>query len=627
MKRFHNLQDAASFILNEYAGDIKVAGPLGLGKANQLLNLLYDHFVTQPHKTLEIYTALSLDVPQPKSSLEKKLLGPFIERHFKNNYPRLHYVRAVKEGTLPPNIQLFEFYFLAGQYRQIAEAQQNYISLNYTHAARAIAARGLQIVIQLISPARDSGGTGRTYSLSCNPDVTLDMYDLYRERGQKVFVVGVVHPDLPYLGGDAVVDEDFFDVIVESDEVRHELFAIPKNLVDTADHLIGFHASQLMPDDGTLQIGIGSLSDALVYSLCLRHESNAEYRTLVTDFWDRRQRPQQIEYHEDSFIKGIYGTSEMLMDGFMHLRKAGILKRLVFDCDENKKRYMHGAFFLGSKDLYSWLRSLEGEDYEGLSMTRVSKVNDLYDANELALRRQRKNARFFNTAMEVNLFGAASSDTQPDGQVISGVGGQYNFVAMAHELPGALSVLMLRSTRMKNGRRLSNIVTSNGQTTIPRHLRDVVITEYGVADLRGKSDSEVAAALIQISDSEFQPELIAWAKKHGKLPVNYELPESAKDNTPQALESFISRSREKSLFPPFPFGSDFTEIESRLIQALSGVKDQPKYRLFLALLKGMWTAPERYRQELEHLKLDDENISEIKGRVMRWLVLGLLTSN
>lgn len=624
MKRFHNLGDAASFILSQYSGDLKVAGPLGLGKANQLMNLIYEHFEAQPHKKLEIYTALSLDVPQLKSDLEKKLLGPFLERHFKQDYPRLHYVRAVKEGTLPPNISLFEFYFLAGQYKEIAEAQQNYISLNYTHATRAIAARGLQVVIQLISPSRDKDGSGRTYSLSCNPDVTLDMYDLYRERGQKIFVVGIVHPDLPYLGGDAVVNEDFFDAIVESDEIRHELFAVPKNLVDTVDHLIGFHASQLMPDDGTLQIGIGSLSDALVYSLILRHERNAEYRTLVTNFWDRRHRPQGLEYHEDIFTKGIYGTSEMLMDGFMHLRKAQILKRLIFDHDENKKRYMHGAFFLGTKDLYSWLRGLEGDDYEGLSMTRVSKVNDLYDANELALRRQRKNARLFNTTMEINLFGAASSDTQPDGQVISGVGGQYNFVAMAHELPDARSVLMLRSTRMKAGRRYSNIVTSNGQTTIPRHLRDIVITEYGVADLHGKSDSEVAAALIQISDSEFQPQLIEWAKKQGKLPLDYELPESAQDNTPEKLEEFIGRSREKSLFPPFPFGSDFTPAESRLVQALSGIKDQPKSKLLAALLRGMRTAPEPYQAELEHLQLDDERISGVKERLMRWLILGLL---
>lgn len=71
-----------------------------------------------------------------------------------------------------------------------------------------------------------------------------------------------------------------------------------------------------------------------------------------------------------------------------------------------KRRYMHGAFYLGSTDFYQWLRELKDEDYEGLSMTRVSKVNDLYDAHEWALRRQRKNARFFNTCMNVTLMAA-----------------------------------------------------------------------------------------------------------------------------------------------------------------------------------------------------------------------------
>ncbi len=71
------------------------------------------------------------------------------------------------------------------------------------------------------------------------------------------------------------------------------------------------------------------------------------------------------------FAKGLYGTSEMLMDGFMHLRKADILKREIFDHHESARRYLHGAFFLGSRDFYSWLRNLSRDDYEGLSMTRV----------------------------------------------------------------------------------------------------------------------------------------------------------------------------------------------------------------------------------------------------------------
>ncbi|AGH94587.1 acetyl-CoA hydrolase/transferase C-terminal domain-containing protein [Pseudobdellovibrio exovorus] len=621
-KRFNSLNDAHDYILDQYDGDLRVAIPLGLGKPNQLINMIYDSFVSNPQKKLEIYTALSLDIPQPKTEIEAKLLEKFIERHFGGQYPRLNYLKDLLDRRPPENIKVYEFYFLAGQYSQVKPAQQNYISLNYTHVARGIAGRGLQMAIQYISPARKNTAGQRMYSLSCNPDVTLDLVDHYQKENKRIFTIGVVHPDLPYLGGDAEVSEDFFDVIIESPEVQHPLFALPRNSVDDVDHMIGFHASQLLPDGGTLQIGIGSLSDALVYSLILRHEKNAEYKTLVESFWNFKQRPLGLEYCEEPFESGIYGTSEMLMDGFMYLRQANILKREIFDHDEHKKTYLHGAFFLGSRALYDWLKNLNEADYSGLSMTRVSKVNDLYDSNEHALRRQRRKARFYNTTMNVNLLGGVSSDTLPNGTVISGVGGQYNFVSMAQELHDAHSVLLVRSTRTSKGKRISNITILGEQMTIPRHLRDIVITEYGIANLKGKTDAEVVAALIEIADSEFQPELIRWAKEQGKLPQSYELPKSAQNNTPQKIQEFLGRSQEKGLFSNYPFGSDFTEVEQKLIASLSALKEKSKLEVALLLLRGVFTSASPFREELQHLHLDSPRT--LKQWIGRFLVLGSL---
>ena len=68
--------------------------------------------------------------------------------------------------------------------------------------------------------------------------------------------------------------------------------------------------------------------------------------------------------------------------------------------------------------------------------------------------------------------------------------------------------LMMKIYRISHGKKSSNIVWSHGQLTIPRHLRDIVITEYGIAALKGKSDEDVIKSLIEISDSEFQSELI-----------------------------------------------------------------------------------------------------------------------
>ena len=99
------------------------------------------------------------------------------------------------------------------------------------------------------------------------------------------------------------------------------------------------------------------------------------------------------------------------------------------------------------------------------------------------------------------------------GRVVSGVGGQYNFVAQAHALPDARSILMLRAAREKDGKHTSNIVWSYGHITIPRHLRDVVITEYGVARLLDKNHRQRAEELIRIAHPDFRDELHKQAQE------------------------------------------------------------------------------------------------------------------
>ena len=137
--------------------------------------------------------------------------------------------------------------------------------------------------------------------------------------------------------GDAVVDAGFFDEIVTEDPGQ-QLFGLPRLPVSVQDHAVGFHASRLVVDNGTLQIGIGSLSDALVHSLMLRQRDNSAYRQLVGEVADELL---SIERHEP-FEHGLYGASEMFMDGFMHLYKAGILKREVFDNLERQQRAKRG---------------------------------------------------------------------------------------------------------------------------------------------------------------------------------------------------------------------------------------------------------------------------------------------
>ncbi len=595
---FTSCQAASEHILLKFPKRLSLATPLGLGKPIELLNYLYLGIAGKPERSLEIYTALSLLPPVPSSDIERRFLVPFLDRHFGKDTPRLAYAEAMRNGKLPDNIKVHEFYFQAGQYLSRPAAQGAYLSVNYTHAARAIFERGIDVVVQIVARNPENP---KQYSLSCNPDVTLDISDLHRAAGRTLKVFAVVHPSLPFTGGDAIVDESFFAGVVDDATICRELFALPRTPIDGTDHVIGLHASLLTKDDGTLQIGIGSLSDALVHSTILRHRENATYRTASDALFEKRPRPPRVELHHDKFEHGLYGTSEMVMDGFMHLRKAGILKRMIFDQNEKKLRFLHGAFFLGSKNFYEWLRTLPPEDRAGFSMTRVSKVNDLYDEHELALRKQRKNARFFNTCMKVSILGGVVSDTVDSGEVVSGVGGQYNFVSMSHELPDSLSILMLRSTRTSGGKKKSNIVVSQPHETIPRHLRDIVITEYGIARLRGRTDEEVIQALIEISDSEFQQELVQGARKSGKLSQDYKVPECARDNTPHRIASYISQY--KTLFPPFPFGTDFTETELVIGRALGKLRDASTFGKLETFVRGALIATSPFEKELVRMGL------------------------
>jgi len=196
--------------------------------------------------------------------------------------------------------------------------------------------------------------------------------------------------------------------------------------------------------------------------------------------------------------------------------------------------FMTGGFFLGPGDFYARLRSMAPHDLAKIDMTRIDYINQLY-GDDAVERAQRIKARFINTTMKVTLLGAAASDALESGQVVSGVGGQYNFVAMAHASPDARLLMMLRATHDNKDGLKSSIVWNYGNVTIPRHLRDIVITEYGVADLRGQADSDVVKRLIAVADSRFQDDLVKEAKAHNKLEKDYVLPERYRHNLPEVL--------------------------------------------------------------------------------------------
>lgn len=555
---FSDPEAIADDVIREVGTRLVVGLPLGLGKANHIVNALFRRAVRDRSIQLTIFTALTLEKPVPSSDIERRFIAPVIDRLF-GGYPDLEYAKALHAKTLPPNIEVVEFFFLAGKWLGNSYAQQHYISANYTHASSYLLTRGVNVIAQLVSKRVVDGQT--RYSLSCNTDTTLDMMRA-RADGRIAFkLVAQVNSELPFMPGEGDLLGEEFHSVLDGPETDFPLFAPPSEPISDTKYAIGLHSAGLVRDGGTLQIGIGQIGDALAQGLIVRHSDNAAFMDVMA-----RLAPGRAPRESGSFSAGLYGVSEMFFEAFLALIEAGVLKREVDGA------FLHAAFFLGPKSFYRALRDMTPEQIDRIRMVPVSFTNQLY-GDEDAKRRARLDARFVNNAMMATLMGAAVSDGLDNGQVVSGVGGQYNFVAQAFALEGARSILTLEAARGAGSKLASNVRWSYGHTTIPRHLRDVIVTEYGVADLRGNGDADVIAAMLSVADSRFQSELLRQAKDAGKLPKAYEIPAVYRENFPERITSALKPAREAGLLPAFPFGSDFTDVEQQLIPALQILKE------------------------------------------------------
>ncbi len=352
-----------------------------------------------------------------------------------------------------------------------ATAQQNYISANYTHAMRYVLERGANVVAQLVAKRGDR------YSLSSNTDLTLDLLKARREGRAKFLLLGQVNSEMPYMPGEAEISAEEFHAILDAPAYDFPLFAPPKEPIDLAEYAAGIHVARLVADGGTLQIGIGQEGDAAAHALILRQRENAAFREAVAALAPGETNPAFLE--QAPFDEGLYASTEMLVDSFLSLMDAGILKREVDGA------VLHGAFFVGPKSFYKKLRDMPPERLAKIQMRAVSFTNQLY-GDEDKKKAARVKGRFVNSAMMATLLGAVISDGLEDGRLVSGVGGQFNFVEQAFALGDARSIIALDATRTAGGKTTSNIRWTYGHETIPRHLRDIVVTEYGVADLRGQ---------------------------------------------------------------------------------------------------------------------------------------------
>jgi len=167
----------------------------------------------------------------------------------------------------------------------------------------------------------------------------------------------------------------------------------------------------------------------------------------------------------------------------------------------------------------------------------------------------------------------------------------------------------VRATRTRHGQTTSNVLWSYGHETIPRHLRDIVISEYGIADLRGRTDEEIIAALLNITDSRFQEDLLARAKAAGKIRADYRIPEAHRANLPERLRGAFDRYRKEGHFSEYPFGTDLTAEEIALARALKFLDAHTSdtrelLRTARSALASGDAAAARHRSALERMQLE-----------------------
>jgi acyl-CoA hydrolase len=713
---YEDVQKCVDEVINYVGKDITFGMTLALGKPVLFINELYRRAKEDPDIKLKIVTSLALEKPKGHTDLEKRFLKPLADRVFAG-VPEFDYMLDFRAGKLPSNVEFFENFSKAGGYLHDPLPQQNHISCNYTHAARDAIDFGLNVFGQLIGYREIEGKT--MYSMACNPDICIEGIQSLKDQrtqGKKVAIIGEANKNMPFMYGDAVVEADTYDIILQGSPYDYALFAPPKDAVSLSDHMMGINVSTLVKDGGTIQVGIGALGDAIVAGLIMRNEHNDLYQEILEKAGIMKRYENLITKWGNTgiFKQGLYGASEMFVDAFMQMYKNKIIKRKVFESIplmklintgklsadnipadiidnliamkaihtklkpkdfaflteygilkngleykdgfiiDGEVRYsadMHdeqnrvqikkllgkellggqvilGAFFIGPKAFYQALNDMSEEERQLFGMSGVEKVNQLYGGEELRAL-QRKDARFVNTGMVASVLGAIASDGLEDGRIVSGMGGQYNFVAMAHALPDARLIMMIKSTKGSGKTLKSNIVFSYGHCTVTRHMRDIIVTEYGIADVRGKPDKEVIARIINIADSRFQQQLLDQAKKAGKIPMDYEIPDEYRNNTPEKITALLKSYQRQGHFQPFPFGTDLTIEEMVLggsLKAFKGLANGYPLKMVKGLLLELFKPiPQSTHHYLERMNLLQP--TSIKEKILRKTVVFAIRNN
>lgn len=276
-------------------------------------------------------------------------------------------------------------------------------------------------------------------------------------------VVAEVNKEMPRTFG-SFIHVSEIDYIVETDR---PLVEIPLPVITEVEEKIGINIASLVPDGANLQLGIGSIPDAV------------------------------LKFLKDKRDLGIH--SEMFSDGVVELYKAGVITNKYNNLNPGK---FIANFLLGTRRLYDF-----AHDNPMVEIRPVDYTNNILVAGRV------NKLISINSALQVDLYGQVCAEMIGN-QQFAGVGGQVDFVRAASISEGGKSIIALPSTAKNNTvSRIAAKLDDGSCVTTSRNDVHYVVTEYGIADLRGKSIRQRAEALINIAHPDFREQL----KKGNKI--------------------------------------------------------------------------------------------------------------
>ena len=362
--------------------------------------------------------------------------------------------------------------------------------------------------------------------------VSVDMVKAATEKAH--LVIAQVNANMPRVHGDGFIHIKDVNYLIPHDE---PLLEVKGEVPSETSQSIGNYVARLIQDGDTIQVGYGSLPNAVISNL----------------------------YNKKHL--GVH--TELLSDGLVALMKAGVI-------DNSRKTLNRGvsvaAFSMGAKETYEYLH-----DNPSIVFRTIDYTN-----NPLIIA-QNDNMVAINSSLEIDLTGQATSESLGS-QFYSGIGGHHDFMRGALMARHGKTILAMKSTA-RNGTvsRIVPALSESAGVTLNRGDTRYVVTEYGIAYLHGKNVRERAMSLISIAHPKFRPWLIEQAKKRDLIFRDQAFIPGKRGEYPEALETYrTTRTGLQVLFRPVKI-----KDEPLLKDFFYALSDNSLYRRFLSLRKDM----------------------------------------